>query len=161
MRVQWVHHIHISNGYAPTNRYKQFLKLWDGSLAQPCSKVKMWGDAILIASSFVFHFVFCDRNHIPWAHAYRALLLWCNANVYLVLWPGQVLRLKDCSYEEGGVNLHGLLYQWLAKHDEEVIRGNGSNHKGLIGYACFSTQFNGVRPHMWPICSSLPRNSYN
>ena len=27
-------------------------------------------DAILIASSFVFRFTFCDRNHIPRAHAY-------------------------------------------------------------------------------------------
>jgi hypothetical protein len=45
MRVQWVQHIHISNGNArimpPTNRYKQFLKWRDGSSAQPGRKVKM------------------------------------------------------------------------------------------------------------------------
>ena len=33
----------------------------------------MWGDAISIASSFVFRFVFCDWNHIPRAHAYLDL----------------------------------------------------------------------------------------
>ena len=61
MRVWWVHHIHAisnSNAMPPTNRYKHFLKLRDGSSAQPSRKVKMRGDAILIASSFVFHFVF-------------------------------------------------------------------------------------------------------
>ena len=30
----------------------------------------MRGDAISTASRFVFRFVFCDRNHIPRAHAY-------------------------------------------------------------------------------------------
>ena len=30
---------------------------------------------ILIASSFVFRFCFCDRNHIPQAHAYNLLLI--------------------------------------------------------------------------------------
>ena len=39
----------------------------------------MWGDAILIASSFVSRFVFCDRNHIPRAHAYATPSLNNNA----------------------------------------------------------------------------------
>ena len=45
----------------PTKRHKQFLKLRDGSLrgpARPGRAVKMRGEAILIASSFLFRFVF-------------------------------------------------------------------------------------------------------
>ena len=34
------------------------------------ARLKMRGYAILVASSFIFCLVFCDRNHIPRAHAY-------------------------------------------------------------------------------------------
>ena len=71
----------------PTNRYKQFLKLRDGSSAQPCRKVKMQGDAILIASSFVFHLGFCDQNHIPLAHAQLAV---AESSLFRAGTPGQV-----------------------------------------------------------------------
>ena len=51
----------------------------------------MWGDAILKASSFVFHFIFYEQNHIPPAHvghAYWPSLFCCacsEAILYLLL----------------------------------------------------------------------------
>ena len=73
MRVQWVHgdSLQFQMATPPTNRQAIFGR--DGSSrgqARPCQAVEMLGNAILIASNFIFSFFFCDRNHTPWAHAY-------------------------------------------------------------------------------------------
>ena len=108
-------------------------------------KVKMRGDAILIETSFVFRFIFCDRNHIPRAHAYyphhdrgSAGLTQTHSVTHDGLTP-LARRLKPRALPaRPHTQLGGRAYQWIsAGTAPSALRGESAGETGSLGRSDF------------------------